>query len=297
MTSLMEWAPAAASSETKHHRRLDGNLTRLKIVMVGEQHSALSGEIMNINFLKRKAPQLIFGAIVLAVLPGMALAQRPGQLTTDYAAGDAPSVEEVARVEAEVAAKPDDYELVRKLGKGYFFRFFGARDAASVPKAQATLERALTLKKDDAETLAYLGALHVFAADRLEEKGSAKQKEGYDKGFEILRHAEKVAPRLGSVISIASGSYIVLPDSYGMVPHVIEMIEGMRKAMGPVFKRFHHHGQQRLLMTLGQAYARQGNAEKAKALFDEALAVNGTSREAGLIKRELAKLETGNSNK
>ena len=56
--------------------------------------------------------------------------QRPGQLTVDYAAGEAPSVEEIAKVEAEVAAKPDDYELVRKLGKGYFFRFFGARDAA-----------------------------------------------------------------------------------------------------------------------------------------------------------------------
>ena len=166
-----------------------------------------------------------------------------------------------------------------------------------MPKAQATLERALTLKKDDPEALAYLGALHVFAADRLEAKGSTKQKAGYDKGFEILRHAEKVAPRLGSVISIASGSYIVLPDSYGMVPHIIEMIEGMQKAMGPVFKKFHSHGQQRLLLTLGQAYARQGNREKAKGLFDEALAVNVTSREAGLIKRELAKLETETAKK
>lgn len=245
---------------------------------------------MNIDRGHRSSGSLVFGALFVAFITTAALAQRPGQLTVDYAAGEAPSVEEIARVEAEVAANPDDYELVRKLGKGYFFRFFGARDAASVPKAQATLERALTLKKDDAETLAYLGALHVFAADRLQEKGSAKQKAGYDKGFEILRHAEKVAPRLGSVISIASGSYIILPDSYGMVPHVIEIIEGMRKAMGPAFKRFHPHGQQRLLLTLGQAYARQGNGEKARSLFDEALAVNTTSREAGIIRRELAKL-------
>mgnify|MGYP000052917364 FL=1 len=252
---------------------------------------------MNLDRLFCSSSRLFFAVLCLSLLAAIGSGQRPGQLTVDYAAGEAPSVEEVAKVEAEVAAKPDDYELVRKLGKGYFFRFFGAREAAFVPKAQATLERALVLKKDDPETLAYLGALHVFAADRLEEKGSAKQKAGYDKGFEILRHAEKVAPRLGSVISIASGSYIVLPDSYGMVPHIIEMIEGMQKAMGPVFKKFHYHGQQRLLLTLGQAYARQGNREKAKALFVEALAVNGTSREAGLIKRKIAKLETETAKK
>jgi tetratricopeptide (TPR) repeat protein len=237
----------------------------------------------------------LFAAFAAAFLCGAAAAQIPGQVTVDYPAGEAPSAEEVAKVEKEVAAKPDDYELVRKLGKGYFFRFFGARDAASVPKAQATLERALALKKDDPESLAYLGALHVFAADRLEAKGSEKQKAGYDKGFEILRHAEKVAPRLGSVVSIASASYVILPDSYGMIPHVIEMIEGMRKAMGPMFARFHHHGQQRLLMTLGQAYARQGDPEKAKALFDEALAIDTASREAGLIKRHLADLERRSS--
>ena len=34
-------------------------------------------------------------------------------------------MEEIAEVEKAVAAKPDDFELVRKLGKGYFFRFFG----------------------------------------------------------------------------------------------------------------------------------------------------------------------------
>ena len=234
--------------------------------------------------------------LAISLFSGLAAAQLPGQLTSDYVAGEAPSVEEIARVEIEVAAKPDNWLLVRKLGKGYFFRFFGARDAAFVPKAQATLERVLTLKKDEPETLAYLGALHVFAADRLEEKGSAKQKAGYYKGFEILRHAERVGPQQGAVIAIASGSYIVLPDSYGMVPHIIEMIEGMRKAMGPAFSRFHTHGQQRLLLTLGQAYLRQGNREKAKTLFDEALAVNGTSREAGLIRREIDKINSTASN-
>ena len=62
--------------------------------------------------------------------------------------------------------------------------------------------------------------------------------------------------------------------------------------MGPAFKRFHAHGQQRLLLTLGQAYVRQGNRERAKTLFDEALAVNGTSREAGLIRREIDKINS-----
>jgi len=247
--------------------------------------------------LNQTASRLIFAALTFGLVTAVSFAQRPGQLTVDYAAGDPPSMEEIAKVEKEVAAKPDDFELVRKLGKGYFFRFFGARDTAFVPKAQATLERAITLKKDDGEALAYLGALHIFAADRLEEKGSAKQKAGYDKGFEILRHAEKVDPRSGALQAIASGSYIILPDSYGMVPHVIEIIERMRKAMGPNFSKFHAHGQQRLLMTLGQAYARQGNPEKARSLFDEALAVSGTSREAGLIKRELAKLETPEAKK
>ena len=239
---------------------------------------------------------LFIGVLAFVLFTGLASAQLPGQLTSDYRAGEAPSAEEVAAVEKEVAAKPDDWLLVRKLGKGYFFRFFGARDASAVPKAQATLERSLTLRKDDPEALAYLGALHIFAADRLEEKGSAKQKAGYDKGFEILRHAEKVGPQHGAVISIASGSYIVLPDSYGMVPHIIEMIEGMKKAMGPAFAKFHAHGQQRLLLTLGQAHVRQGNREKAKALFDEALAINGTSREAGIIRREIDKMNSAATN-
>ena len=244
----------------------------------------------------KRRHNLFISVLAFVLFTGFASGQLPGQLTSDYPAGQAPSAEEVAKVEKDVAAKPDDWLLVRKLGKGYFFRFFGARDAASVPKAQATLERVLTLKKDEPETLAYLGALHVFAADRLDEKGSAKQKAGYDKGFEILRHAEKVEPRNLAVLSIASGSYIVLPDSYGMVPHIIEMIEGIRKMMGPAFSKFHAHGQQRLLLTLGQAYARQGNRDRAKTLFDEALAVNTTSREAGIIRREIDKMNSAATN-
>ncbi|CAN5360862.1 hypothetical protein BH20ACI2_BH20ACI2_24250 [soil metagenome] len=83
-----------------------------------------------------------------------------------------------------------------------------------------------------------------------------------------------------SVIDVATAKETRRVDlSPLMRPHGIQMIGGKL-----------HHGQQRLLLTLGQAYARQGDREKAKALFDEALTVNGTSREAGLIKAELARL-------
>jgi uncharacterized protein HemY len=71
---------------------------------------------------------------------------------------------------------------------------------------------------------------------------------------------------------------------------VIEMLEGMIKGMGPYFQKFSHHGQQRILLTLGQAYARSNQPEKARARFDEALKVDGASDEAILIKKELRKL-------
>ena len=76
-----------------------------------------------------------------------------------------------------------------------------------------------------------------------------------------------------------------------MAPHVVEMLEGMRKGMGPYFQNFSHHGQQRILLTLGQAYAKTGAPEKARAAVGEALKVNENTREAGLIRAELAKLE------
>ena len=82
-----------------------------------------------------------------------------------------------------------------------------------------------------------------------------------------------------------------MPDSYGMAPHVVEMLEGMRKGMGPYFQNFSHHGQQRILLTLGQAYAKTGAPEKARAAFGEALKVNESSHEADLVRTELAKLE------
>lgn len=214
----------------------------------------------------------------------------PGQLAQDFVAGIVPSQEEINAVEKEVAANPDDAALLRKLGKGYFFQFFGEGNAASVAKAQKTFDRALELKKDDPETLAYYGALWTLVGQRLDKKDPAKQKADYDKGFALLQKAEKLAPRHGAVISVTTASYLDLPESYGMAPHVVGTLEGMRKAMGPMFERFSHHGRQRLLLTLGRAYAQMGQADKARANFDEALKINQESVEAALLKAELGKL-------
>ena len=244
---------------------------------------------MNRRFFISSAIFFVF-AIVLTVGPQV-IGQIPNQLAQDFVAGKVPSAEDVAKYEAESAANPTDLHATRKLGKAYFFQFFGGGDQYAVLRAKKTLERALTLSKDDPETLAYLGALHVFVARRLYNDDPAKQKTEFDRGFELLRLAEKVDPRHGAVLSIAAGSYVVLPDSYGIAPHVVEMLEGMRKGMGPYFQKFSHHGQQRILLTLGQAYAKTGAPEKARAAFDEALKVNEASREAGLIRAELAKLK------
>jgi tetratricopeptide (TPR) repeat protein len=240
-----------------------------------------------------KVFRTVFCLALIVFLLGVGIGvvgQIPNQLAQDFVAGDPPPPEDVAKFERDVAANPTDLRLTRKLGKAYFFQFFGDGDTAALPKSQKTLEHALTLTKDDPETLAYLGSLHILRAVRLEKGNAAKQKASFDKGFEFVKLAEKLDPRNGAVTSVASGSYLWLPDSYAMAPHVVGMLEGMIKGMGPYFKKFAHHGQQRILLTLGQAYVRTGQPEKAKAAFDEALAVNGTSREAGLLRAELAKM-------
>ncbi len=216
--------------------------------------------------------------------------QIPNQLAQDFVAGSAPSPAEVAQFEKDAVANPNDLRLVRKLGKAYFFQFFDEGDQPAVPKSQKTLERALEITKDDPETLAYLGSLHILRGVRLEKNDAKKQKTSYDQGFELIKLAEKLDPRNGAVTSVASASYLWLPDSYGMAQHVVDMLEGMRKGMGPMFKKFAHHGQQRILLTLGQAYIRTGKIDKALPLFEEALAVNTTSREAALLRAELKKL-------
>ena len=243
--------------------------------------------------MKKVSFRTVFGATAIAIALGIGVAfgQIPNQLAQDFVAGSVPPAADVAKFESDVAAKPNDLRIVRKLGKAYFFQFFGDGDDSAVPKAQKTLERALAIVKDDPETLAYLGSLQILRATHLEKKDAAKQKASFDRGFEMIKLAEKLDPRNGAVTSVVSASYLWLPDSYAMAPHVVEMLEGMIKGMGPYFKKFAHHGQQRILLTLGLAYVKTGQSDKAKAAFDEALAVNTTSYEAGLLRAELAKMK------
>ncbi len=225
--------------------------------------------------------------------PASARPPIPGQFAQDFVAGRVPTRDEMSAAESDVAADPNNFEAVRRLGKGYFFQYFGGGNREAVGKADATFNRALELRKDDPETLAYHGALWVFVASRLDKADPVAEKLHLDKGFALLQRAEKLAPRHGAVLSVAAASYVELPDSYGMAPHVIGMLEGMRKGMGPAFDQFSHHGRQRLLLTLGRAYAKAGDSAKARANFDEALQINQESREAGLIKAELARLAPG----
>lgn len=234
-----------------------------------------------------------FGAeVALAQDPPRTAARAPipGQLAQDFVAGRVPRVAEIAAAEQDVAADPTNLALARRLGKAHFFRFFGAGHVASAEEAKRTLERALELKSDDPETLVYYGSLWTVIALRLDEADPARQKANLDKGFALLQRAEKLAPTDGAVVSVAAASYVDLPASYGMAPHVVGMVEGMRKAMGPMFDRFSHHGRQRLLLTLGRAYAQTGRPDKARASFDEALKLNQESIEAELLKAELEKL-------
>ena len=127
---------------------------------------------MDRNFFISSAVFFVF--LTVLTVGQQVVGQIPNQLAQDFVAGRVPSVEDVADYEKESAAKPDDLHATRKLGKAYFFQFFGGGDRDAVSKAQKTLERALTLRKDDPETLAYLGALHVFVARRLYNNDDAR---------------------------------------------------------------------------------------------------------------------------
>ena len=144
--------------------------------------------------------------------------------------------------------------------------------------------------RDDPESLVYKGSIIVYKAARATGQDSAAQRALFDEGAALVQRAQRLAPRDGAVLSVASATYLELPTSYGMTPRVIGMIEGMRSAMGPAWEQFSHHGRQRLLLTLGRAYAQAGDVAKARARLDEALAINERSSEAGLIKAVLRAL-------
>ncbi len=113
-------------------------------------------------------------ALIVLVWGTCGQAQIPGQFAQDFVAGRVPSTEEIAKLEADVAAHPDDLRLTRKLAKAYFFQYFGEGRASVIPKAEKTLERALEIQKDDPETVAYQGAL--AALESLRSKDPAVRK-------------------------------------------------------------------------------------------------------------------------
>lgn len=228
-------------------------------------------------------------ALILTAFAATASSQIPGQFAQDFVAGRVPSEEEIARLEQEVAAHPDDFRLVRKLGKGYFFQVFGEGRTSSIAKSQKMLGRALELKKDDAETIAYQGSLLALVAGK--SKDAAEREAGFKQSFELLKKAQSLAPNHPAVLAVTGASFLFLPDSYGAVPLAAEAMEKFRALIGPMYNKQSHHGQQRILLTLGQAYARMGQTEKARGYFEEALKVDQESVEAAMLKAELAKLK------
>jgi tetratricopeptide (TPR) repeat protein len=242
--------------------------------------------------LRTLTPQrvaLLLAILALSASATTALAQIPGQFAQDFVAGRVPSQEEIAKLEQEVAAHPDDLRLIRKLGKGYFFQVFGEGRASSIAKSQKMLERALEIRKDDAETTAYLGSLRALTGQR--SKDASERAAAFNQAFELLKKAQALAPDHPAVLAVTGASYLFLPDSFNAAPLALENMEKLRQMMGPMYNRQSHHGQQRILLTQGQAYARMGQPEKARACFEEALKVDQESDEAALLKAEIGKLK------
>ena len=188
----------------------------------------------------------------------------------DFTPGRTPSKEEIAEIEKKVAANPDDFKLVRKLGIGYFYRVFGAKDAEAAPKAQKTLARALELKKVDGFTIAFQAALATVAGDRLPDLRGRSD--------ELFRKARELEPDNVGILSLFIAVYS------GHTEKAIEGTERLRKLLGPEFKNWSRHGQQQVLITQGRAYTRAGRLQEARDCFEEGLGVNATVFQAELDK-------------
>jgi tetratricopeptide (TPR) repeat protein len=239
---------------------------------------------------------LIPCAAIAVALVTSALAQEtakrgpryPGQLAQDWEAGRVPTPDEIAGAERAAAARPDDAHAARRLAKGYFFQYFGGGQAEALPRSRQAFDRALALMPDDPESIVYLASLDALEAVR-ELEGSARDAK-FRSALAGLERAQKLGPTHGAVLSVAIGTYLWFPDSYGTVPRAAALAEGMRRAMGPMFSRFSPHGQQRILLSQGQAYARMGRIAEAKACFEQGLAVSKETVEFDLLEAELDNL-------
>lgn len=215
--------------------------------------------------------------------------QIPGQLTTDWKAGRVPSDADIAAAESDAAARPGDLETVRRLAKGYFFQYFGGMDADALPKSRAVFARALAITPEDPESLVYASSLDAIEAMRNPESPDCDAK--FKSALAGLEHAQKAGPDNGAVLAVSCATYLYFPDSYNTVSRSAAIAEGIRKSMGPYFSRFAPHGQQRILLTQGQAYVRLGRIDEARVCFEEGLKVSSETLEHGLLKVEMDKLE------
>jgi len=109
-------------------------------------------------------------------------------------------------------------------------------------------------------------------------------------GLELLRKVQQPGPASGAVLPVTGASFMVLADDFGTAPLAAQTMEKVRTMMGPMFSKFSHHGQQRILLTQGQAYAKMGQADKARACFEEGLKAEQDSAEGSMLKAELDKL-------
>lgn len=71
---------------------------------------------------------------------------------------------------------PHDHRIIRKLGKAYFFQYFGEGRTSAAAKAEKTLEGVREIQKDDAEPVAYLGALAALESPRSKDRACTKPK-------------------------------------------------------------------------------------------------------------------------
>ncbi len=93
------------------------------------------------------------------------------------------------------------------------------------------------------------------------------------------------------MLAVTGGSFMFLADDFGTAPLAAQTMERIRAAIGPMFTKFSHHGQQRILLTQGQAYAKMGQTDKARTCFEEGLKVDQESAEASMLKAEMDKLK------
>lgn len=206
----------------------------------------------------------LIAALFITLGPLLADEQPAPRYKPDLATGRAPTAEEVVAAEKAVEANPDDFAAVRKLGKTYFYRFFGAGEKTAAPKARQAFTHALKLKPDDAESLAFLGTVNRLT-DREQE------------GIELMAKARKLDPKNVGVLGLLSG--------FGDVSAMEEL-----RAL-PEFSGMSDHGRQRILLGLGRDRLRLRQTAEARNLFTEGLAINKATPEARMLRSELDKLK------